>query len=113
MFRKIISNLPFSPSLINELGFYAKRLRKEEATRRIGLILTALALVVQSFATFSPPESANAANSGDLVYGGFSNRTEMLAACKNNTQGFRDLIVTPTSPVKFLQILNLEKSTQG
>ena len=93
MFRKIISNLPFSPSLINELGFYAKRLRKEEATRRIGLILTALALVVQSFATFSPPESANAANSGDLVYGGFSNRTEMLSACKNNTQGFRDLII--------------------
>ena len=93
MFRKIISNLPFSPSFINELGFYAKRLRKEEATRRIGLILTALALVVQSFATFSPPESANAANSGDLVYGGFSNRTEMLSACKNNTQGFRDLII--------------------
>lgn len=92
MFRKIISSLPFSPSLLNELGFYAKRLKKEEATRRIGLILTALALVVQSFATFSPPESANAANSGDLVYGGFSSRTDMLTACNNNTQGFRDLL---------------------
>lgn len=92
MFRKIISNLPFSPSLISELGFYAKRLKKEEATRRIGLILTALALVVQSFVTFSPPESANAANSGDLVYGGFRGRTDMLQACNNNTQGFRDLL---------------------
>ncbi len=91
MFRKIISNLPFSPTLIGELGFYAKRLRKEEATRRIGLILTALALVVQSFLAFSPPESANAANAGDLVYGGFKGRTDMLQACHNNTQGFRDL----------------------
>ena len=92
MFRKIISNLPFSPTLISELGFYAKRLRKEETTRRIGLILTALALVVQSFVAFSPPESANAANAGDLVYGGFKGRTDMLQACNNNTQGFRDLI---------------------
>ena len=33
--------------MIHSLGFYAKRLRKEEATRKIGLILTALALIVQ------------------------------------------------------------------
>ena len=52
MFKKIISRLPYSPSMIHSLGFYAKRLRKEEATRKIGLILTALALIVQSFTVF-------------------------------------------------------------
>jgi len=62
MFRKIVSNLTFSPALVGQLGFYAKRLRKEEATRRVGLIFTALALVVQGFAVFTPPESANAAS---------------------------------------------------
>lgn len=92
MFRKIVSHLPFSPSLVSELGFYAKRLKKEEATRRIGLILTALALVVQSFAVFSPPESANAANSGDLVYGGITTKKQLLAAWDNNTQGYRELL---------------------
>lgn len=92
MFRKLISHLPFSPTLINELGFYAKRLKKEESTRRVGLILTALALVVQSFVVFSPPESANAANVGDLVHGGFKDRTAMINACRNDTQGFRKLL---------------------
>jgi hypothetical protein len=66
MFRKIVSNLPFSPALVGQLSFYAKRLRKEETTRRMGLIFTALALVVQSLAVFSPPEAANASTPGKV-----------------------------------------------
>jgi uncharacterized repeat protein (TIGR01451 family) len=66
MFRKIVSNLNFSPALVGHLGFYARRLRQEEATRRIGLVFTALALVVQSLAIFSPPEAANAATPGQV-----------------------------------------------
>ena len=92
MFKKIVSNLSFSPTLISELGFYAKRLKKEEATRRIGLVLTAIALVVQSFIIFSPPESTNAANSSDIVYGGLHTKSQLLGAWDNNTQGFRDLL---------------------
>jgi hypothetical protein len=56
MFRKLVSSLPFSPALVGQLGFYARRLSKEQATRRLGLIFTVLALVVQSFALLSPPE---------------------------------------------------------
>lgn len=66
MFRRIVSNLSFSPALVGQLGFYARRLRKEEATRRLGLVFTALALVVQSLAVFSPPEAANAATPGQV-----------------------------------------------
>jgi uncharacterized repeat protein (TIGR01451 family) len=62
MFRKLVSSLPFSPALVGQLGFYARRLSKEQATRRLGLIFTALALVVQSFALFSPPEQSYAAS---------------------------------------------------
>ncbi len=93
MFRKIVSNLPFSPALVGQLGFYAKRLRKEEATRRIGLIFTALALVVQGFAVFSPPESANAANGNNIIYGGFSNKAQFLSLYDQNkdSAGHTDL----------------------
>jgi hypothetical protein len=70
MFRKIVSNLSFSPALVGQLAFYAKRLRKEESTRRVGLVFVALALVVQGFAIFDPPQSANASTSGDFVNGG-------------------------------------------
>lgn len=91
MFRKLVSNLNFSPALVGQLGFYAKRLRKEESTRRIGLIFTALALVVQSFAVFSPPESANAASSQDLVYGGISSIENFLDYYDRNENNLRDI----------------------
>jgi uncharacterized repeat protein (TIGR01451 family) len=79
MFRKLVSNLAFSPALVGQLGFYARRLRKEETTRRAGLIFIALALIVQSFAVFSPPESANAANADNVIYSGIRNKDDLLA----------------------------------
>lgn len=70
MFRKIVSNLSFSPAIVGQLGFYAKRLRKEETTRKLGVIFVVLALIVQSVAILQPPESANATSSNDFVDGG-------------------------------------------
>lgn len=95
MFRKLVSNLPFSPALVGQLGFYARRLKKEEATRRLGLIVTALALVVQSFAVFSPPEAANASNASDFIRGGVNSRAEILEAYDKSARGngdFKDIL---------------------
>lgn len=94
MFRKLISSVSFSPALVGQLGFYAKRLRKEEATRRIGLIFTVLALVVQSFAVFSPPEAANASSTTDFINGGFSSKAEYLRNYDSNTNNIKDLFKT-------------------
>lgn len=92
MFRKLISNVSFSPALVGQLGFYAKRLRQEEATRRAGLIFTVLALVVQSFAVFSPPEPANAASASDFVRGGVSSVNDFLKYYDSNNQNLRDMM---------------------
>ncbi len=95
MFRKLVSNLAFSPALVGQLGFYAQRLKKEEATRRVGLIFTALALVVQSFAVFSPPEAANAAaNPSNFIPGGVSTLSEYLSHYDRNTNNIKDLFDT-------------------
>lgn len=91
MFRKLVSNVSFSPALVGQLGFYARRLRKEEATRRLGLVFTALALVVQSFIVFTPPEAANAASDNDLIRGGISSRSELLAAYDRDAK-FRNVM---------------------
>ena len=91
MFRRIVSNLSFSPALVGQLGFYAKRLRGEEATRRIGLIFTALALVVQYFAVFSPPESANASSANSFVSGGVKNISDFVKYYDNNHNNIKDL----------------------
>lgn len=97
MFRKIVSNLSFSPALVGQLGFYAKRLRKEEATRRIGLVFVALALVVQSLVVFQPPESANASNPSDFVPGGLglgANRSlnNFLRPYDANSKNLKDIM---------------------
>jgi hypothetical protein len=96
MFRKIVSNLSFSPALVGQLGFYAKRLRKEEATRRLGLIFVALALVVQSLAVFNPPTPANAADTNDLIYGGIrpadGGISIFMKNYDSNINGLRDIM---------------------
>ncbi len=92
MFRKVVSNLAFSPALVGQLGFYARRLKKEEATRRLGLVFTALALVVQSLTVFTPPESANAANGSDMIYGGVSSKQDVLAAYDKKSGDFKDIM---------------------
>ncbi len=94
MFRKIISNLSLSPAVVGQLGFYAKRLRKEQATRRLGLVFTVLALIVQSFAVFTPPESANAADPSDMIYGGIKSGSQLMAHYDANTNNIRDLYST-------------------
>ncbi len=92
MFAKLVSGLPFSPALVGQLGFYARRLKKEETTRRLGLIFTALALVVQSFAVFSPPEPANAASAADLIYGGVTSKTALLARYDDTSKDFKAIM---------------------
>lgn len=97
MFRKIISNLSFSPALVGQLGFYAKRLRKEETTRRLGLIFVALALIVQALAVFQPSESANASNQNDFVTGGLGTGSNasinhFLAPYDANTNHLKDVM---------------------
>jgi len=92
MFRKMVSNLAFSPALVGQLGFYARRLKKEEATRRLGLVFTALALIVQSLTVFTPPESANAANGSDFIYGGVTSKKAILDEYDKRRSDFKDIM---------------------
>lgn len=92
MFKKIVSNLPFSPALVGQLGFYAKRLKSEETTRKLGTIFVCLALVVQSLAVFQPPESANASNDADFISGGVKSLSNLLSAYDNNVRNFKDIM---------------------
>lgn len=59
MFKKIVSQIPYSPSVVRSLGTYAKKLRKEKTSRQLGLIMILIALVIQLFIAYSPIESAN------------------------------------------------------
>lgn len=95
MFRKLVSNLPFSPALVGQIGFYARRLRKEEATRRIGLFVTVLALIVQSFTVFVPSTSANGSNANDMCPGvtrDAAGANKVKSCYNDNTRHYRDIM---------------------
>ncbi len=93
MFKKLLSNLPFNPSLINQVSFYTQRLKRETAIRRMGFIFIALAMIVQVVAVMSPPQSSvSASPNNDLINGGFGSHYEALSDCVNNVQGYRDIL---------------------
>ncbi len=94
MFRKLVSNLPYSPALIADVGFYAKRLRQEDVTRRTTILFVVLAMVIQSLAVFSPPESANASSEQDIIRGGVSSLEDFLLRYDHNEDDIRDIYKT-------------------
>lgn len=94
MFRKTITRLAYSPALAEELTDYARKLRREETKRQIGLIFVVLALIVQSFAVLFPPESANAGNTTDFIEGGFSTMDEYINYYDQNTHEIKDLFIS-------------------
>lgn len=69
MINKILSNLPFNPSLIGQVSFYTKRLKQEQSIRRAGLMFVVLAMLVQIFAVISPPEKSLASSDTNIVNG--------------------------------------------
>lgn len=93
MFKKLLSNLPYNPSLIGQVSFYAKRLHRESAIRKAGFVMIALAMMLQSLAVFSPPQaSLQASPNTDLLNGGFSSKAEAVKHCKNNDQDYKQIM---------------------
>jgi hypothetical protein len=112
MFPQIVSSLSFSPALVRQLGFYAKRLKKEEVTRRLGLIFTILALVIQSLAVFSPPESANASSSSDLISGGIKDKAQLMSIYDQSASGHGDYKnILDYSSITRLELNNVQLTT--
>src|SRR5688572_14356451 len=77
MYRKVLSNLAFSPSSIDQVSFYAKRLKQEQSVRRLGLFLIVFSMLIQLFAATIPPEKSLAASNNDVIYGGVSTIDEL------------------------------------
>lgn len=83
MFRKIVSNLPFQPSLLSEVSFYINRLKQEQAVRRYGLLLILVGFSLQIYTVIYPPQSSVATHQSDIVYGAKS-KSDILNAYRRN-----------------------------
>ncbi len=92
MVRKLLSNIPYNPSLLGQVTFYAGRLKSEAAVRRLGVVCIVLALFLQMFAVFSPTQSAVANSQNDIINGGIGSRERATELCKQNAANFGDIL---------------------
>ena len=90
MFKKLVANLPYNPSLINQVGFYADRLRQENSIRRLSFIFIALAMVVQTIAVINPPEKSLVSASSHLM-NGLQTKSDILAYYDSSNSQTRDI----------------------
>jgi uncharacterized repeat protein (TIGR01451 family) len=72
MFKKLLSNLPFNPSLIGQVSFYAKRIHRETSIRRFGFFFLSLAFILQIFAVMSPAEASLNCSDNDIIHCGIT-----------------------------------------
>ena len=92
MFNKLLANLPFNPSLVDQVSFYAKRVQRESSVRRIGFVFVALAFFVQLFAVLSPPHPSLAASSNDLINNGFGSAAQAANDCRSNLEDYQTIL---------------------
>lgn len=70
MFRDIVSNLSLSPAASSQLAFYWRRLKREQLTRQLSVVMIVALVMIQIATIVAPPTNANAASPNDVVYGG-------------------------------------------
>jgi hypothetical protein len=88
MFKKLLANLPFNPSLIDQVSFYHARLRQEVVIRRLGFVMMVAAMMVQFIATLYPAQPSLAASPNDVL-DGITNKNSILNAWDSNAGNIR------------------------
>ena len=94
MFRKLVSSLLYSPSLMGSFGVYAEHLKHEEFARRIGLIIAIIAVAAHTLFVILPPSSANTSSSNDLISGGVTDLPTLLHKYDTNERNLQDILTT-------------------
>ena len=92
MFEKLLSVLPYNPSIIDKFYFYSKRIKSEKSVRRMTLVIIVIGFLVQFFAVFSPPTPTLADSPNDLINGGFSSASQAASDCSNNIQDYGSIL---------------------
>lgn len=92
MFEKLLSLLPYNPSLAHQLRFYGQRMREEAVIRRTGLIFLVLTFMIQFFAVLSPPQPTLASGDNNMLSGGFNSAADAQNKCDANVRHYRDIL---------------------
>jgi len=82
LFRDIVTNLAHTRNreeATSGISFYIRRLSTENSSRGIAAALVVTVMVFQMVTFLFPPKPSNAASPNDIMYGGFSTKTQALS----------------------------------
>lgn len=116
MFKKLISRLPFNPSLISNLRDYDLKLKKELRLRVIGILVLVMVLVLQVIVVIFPPANATISSPDNLmsVSGGTFN--QLFKDCSDNLDQYQSILASyelACSDLYAGKIVDLNLDTMG
>jgi len=92
MFKKLVRNLPFNPSLISNLRDYDLRLKKELKTRSAGLVVLLIVLILQVGVVLFPPTSSTTNSPNDLISINSGTLDQLFSECNNNIDNYQNIL---------------------
>jgi hypothetical protein len=92
MFKKLVSNLPFNPSLISHLRDYDLRLKRDLKLRITGVIILLLVLVIQIVAILLPPRNSTAYSPNNLITNSSNSINQLLNDCLINQNNYQNIL---------------------
>jgi len=91
MFKKLVGNLPFNPSLISHLRDYDLRLKKEFKLRLAGIVIMLLVLIIQLLVIFLVPNS-NTYSPNSLLNNSHNSLSQLFIDCNNNLENYKNVL---------------------
>ena len=91
MFKKLVGNLPFNPSLLSHLRDYDLRLKKELKIRLASVAFVSLILIVQLIVVFSGPNPSTY-SPNNLVYNANDSLDTLSKDCNNNLDSYKNIL---------------------
>lgn len=109
MFRKLLSHLSSSPSLIAQLGDYAKQLKHEASLRRVGVYLMIGTLLLHLFVAAFPPKPHTTAHESNLIYGGITSQDDLLQRYQQDQASLQKILHEIGISPQDISATNLDK----
>jgi hypothetical protein len=89
MFKKIVSSLPFNPSLISHLRDYDLRLKQSLKLRIRTVLILVLVFVVQIIVILIPPKSSDQYSPNNLLNNTSGSINQLFNYCLSNTDQYQ------------------------
>jgi hypothetical protein len=88
MLKRFLTNLPFNPSMIDNIPSYIAKAKKERRLRALGVFILGLGLLLQIYISAFPAQPTTTSSANDLIHGGITNNIQAFDNCEVNLENY-------------------------